>query len=52
MSTYTSIARNFSEESENRMHSDTEAQQYGFSRALVPGVGVWPHDLPACETAR
>ena len=43
MSTYTSIARNFSEESENRMHSDVEAQQYGFSGALVPGVAVFGH---------
>jgi len=43
MSTHTSIARNFSEESENRMHSDVEAQQYGFSGALVPGVAVFGH---------
>ena len=43
MSTYTSIARNFSEESENRMHSDVEAQHYGFDGALVPGVAIFGH---------
>ena len=43
MSTYTSIARNFSEESENRMHSDVEAQHHGFDGALVPGVAIFGH---------
>ncbi|MCS5570256.1 MAG: hypothetical protein NZ768_08045, partial [Pseudomonadales bacterium] len=43
MSTYTSIARNFAEESENRMHSNVEAQHYGFDGALVPGVAVFGH---------
>ena len=43
MNTYTSIARNFSEESENRMHSDVEAKNYGFDGALVPGVAVFGH---------
>ena len=43
MNVHTAIARNFSEESENRMHSDGEARQFGFTGALVPGVAVFGH---------
>ena len=39
----TSTARNFSEATENRMHSDDVAAQFGFSGALVPGVAVFGH---------
>ncbi len=34
------IANNFAFESENRIHSDDVAAQYGFKGGLVPGVGV------------
>jgi hypothetical protein len=34
---------NASEQSENRMHSDEVAQQFGFRGALVPGVTVFAH---------
>lgn len=43
MNVHTAIARNFSAESENRMHSDGEARQFGFNGALVPGVAVFGH---------
>jgi len=35
------IARNYSEASENRIHSDDVARRYGFRGALVPGVAVY-----------
>ncbi len=41
MSTYTVVARNYSESSENRIHSDDVARKYGFRGALVPGVAVY-----------
>jgi hypothetical protein len=34
---------NASEQSENRMHSDDVARQFGFRGALVPGVTVFSH---------
>ncbi len=34
---------NASEQSENRMHSDEVARQFGFRAALVPGVTVFAH---------
>jgi len=34
---------NASEQSENRMHSDEVARQFGFKGALVPGVTVFSH---------
>lgn len=34
---------NASEQSENRMHSDDVARQFGFKGALVPGVTVFSH---------
>ncbi len=37
------IATNYAESSENRMHSDDVAQQYGFSGALVAGVQIFGH---------
>ena len=43
MSTHLAMARNFSEDSENRMHSDGTARTFGFERALVPGVVVFGH---------
>lgn len=39
----TSTARNYSESTENRIHSDGVAAQFGFSGALVPGVAVFGH---------
>lgn len=36
-------ARNFSDDHENRIHSDEVAQRYGFKGALVPGVAVFGH---------
>lgn len=41
MGTYQVVARNFSEASENRIHSDDVARKYGFAGALVPGVAVY-----------
>ena len=43
MTTSTVIARNFSTQSENRMHSDEMASRYGFQGALVPGVAIYGH---------
>ncbi|NKC01770.1 MAG: hypothetical protein GKR90_25175 [Pseudomonadales bacterium] len=43
MAQYEVTARNFSESSENRMHSDDIAQKFGFKGALVPGVAVYGH---------
>ncbi len=34
----TVTAKNFSEASENRIHSDEIAKKFGFKGALVPGV--------------
>lgn len=41
MAAYEVIARNYSEASENRIHSDDVARRYGFRGALVPGVAVY-----------
>jgi len=41
MGTYQVVARNYSEASENRIHSDEIARKYGFQGALVPGVAVY-----------
>lgn len=41
MGTYQVTARNYSEASENRIHSDDVARRYGFRGALVPGVAVY-----------
>jgi acyl dehydratase len=40
------VARNYSEASENRIHSDDIARKYGFEGALVPGVAVYGHLSP------
>ena len=40
---YEVTARNFSESSENKIHSDEIAKKYGFKGALVPGVAVYGH---------
>lgn len=37
----TVTARNYSESSENRIHSDEIAKKFGFKGALVPGVAVY-----------
>jgi hypothetical protein len=43
-------ARNFAEASDNKMHSDETAAQYGFRGGLVPGVGVYAYlTIPAAE---
>lgn len=41
METYQVVAANYSEASENRIHSDDVAKRYGFQGALVPGVAVY-----------
>lgn len=41
MGTYHVTAKNYSEASENRIHSDDVARRYGFRGALVPGVAVY-----------
>ena len=43
MQHYSVKAENFSQDSENRIHSDDIAQKYGFSGALVPGVAIYGH---------
>ena len=43
MGQYHVTAQNFSEVSENRMHSDEVAQRFGFKGALVPGVAIYGH---------
>lgn len=43
MGQYEVVARNFSESSENRIHSDEIAKKFGFKGALVPGVAVYGH---------
>ena len=43
MSLYRPTARNFMEDSENRIHSDDIAKQLGFHGALVAGVAVFGH---------
>ena len=43
MGAYEVTARNFSEASENRIHSDEIAKKFGFRGALVPGVAVYGH---------
>lgn len=41
MNNYLVTAKNYSEDSENRIHSDEIAQKFGFRGALVPGVAVY-----------
>jgi hypothetical protein len=36
-------ARNYAEDHSNRIHSDEVARQFGFSGALVPGVGIYSY---------
>ena len=43
MSVYQATARNFSSETENRIHSDDVAARFGFAGALVPGAAVFGH---------
>ena len=43
MSTYEVTAKNYSESSENKIHSDEIANKFGFKGALVPGVAVYGH---------
>ncbi|MCY4562922.1 MAG: hypothetical protein OXE40_00405 [Gammaproteobacteria bacterium] len=43
MNTHLATARNYAEQSENRMHSDGTARTFGFAAALVPGVVVFGH---------
>ena len=43
MGTYQVVAKNYSAATENRIHSDEIARQFGFRGALVPGVAVFGH---------
>ena len=43
MNDYQVTAKNYSESSENRIHSDEIAKKFGFKGALVPGVAVYGH---------
>ena len=43
MRAYRATARNFSAATENRIHSDEVAAQFGFTGALVPGAAVFGH---------
>ncbi|MGH8187098.1 MAG: hypothetical protein ACREUC_11075 [Steroidobacteraceae bacterium] len=40
---HTSVARNYAQASENKIHSDEIAKRFGFTGALVPGVTVFGH---------
>ena len=42
-SAYTVRARNLAPDSDNKIHDDSVAQQFGFSGALVPGVDVFAY---------
>jgi len=48
MAAYQVLAHNLSAASENRIHDDTVARQFGFTGALVPGVEVYAY---ACHPA-
>lgn len=51
MSTHQHVATNHSLSSENRIHSDDVAQQYGYRGALIAGVQVFGHmSYPLTET--
>ncbi len=51
MSAHQHVATNHSTSSENRIHSDDVAQQYGYRGALVAGVQVFGHmTYPLTET--
>lgn len=43
MRIHRATARNFAGETENRIHSDEVAAQFGFAGALVPGAAVFGH---------
>jgi len=43
MNIHRATARNFSVNTENRIHSDAVAARFGFQGALVPGVAVFGH---------
>ena len=43
MRVYQATARNFAGDTENRIHSDEVAAQFGFAGALVPGAAVFGH---------
>ncbi len=43
MQIHRTTARNFSTNTENRIHSDDVAARFGFERALVPGAAVFGH---------
>lgn len=43
MSVYMATARNFAGDTENRIHSDEVAAQFGFAGALVAGAAVFGH---------
>lgn len=43
MRVYQATARNFSAETENRIHSDEVAAEFGFAGALVPGAAIFGH---------
>lgn len=43
---YRVLAKNGSAQSENKIHDDTVARQYGFAGGLVPGVTVWAYMVP------
>ncbi|MBI1817137.1 MAG: hypothetical protein HYR72_19360 [Deltaproteobacteria bacterium] len=39
--TYRVLARNIASDSDNKIHDDTVARQYGFAGGLVPGIAVF-----------
>lgn len=45
------VAKNFAEDSDNKMHSDETAAEYGFKGGLVPGVGVYAYMTMPVVTA-
>src|SRR6187549_3252977 len=43
LAAYSIVAFNAARQSENKMHDDTVAKQYGFAGGLVPGVDVFAY---------
>src|SRR5215469_12933905 len=54
MQTYRVSAYNTAKQSENKMHDDTVARQFGFSGGLVPGVDVMAYmmHMPVAKWGR
>lgn len=50
MTTLRFTAHNYAEDHTNRIHSDDVAREFGFSGALVPGVGIYSYIITPAVT--